>query len=128
MDPLYILIIGAVIVFVIFLIFGKKSSKEPFSDTSIDKLVKQAAKWSLESTTDQNPITSAMHANYGAAYLLALSDIASDKQIEDATGIDMLKFRNEIMTAQDNAMRKLSNVCQAYIPNNSSYLMQIANS
>ena len=38
-----------------------------------------------------------LHANYGAGYLWALKDIATDSEIQKATGINLGDFENEIV-------------------------------
>ena len=67
----------------------------------IKTLTRQAARWSVASTQDESPMVAVLHANYGAGYLWALKDIATDQQISSATGIDIPK-RNHGHPRQGN--------------------------
>lgn len=91
----------------------------------IKTLVRQSARWSTASLQDNNSMIAVLHANYGAGYLWALFDIATTSEIEQATSIDVLKFRNAIIEAQDKATKKMAQLCPAYAPE-LSYLSKIA--
>jgi len=56
--------------------------------------------------------------------LWALKDIATAKQIKNATGIDLDQFTNEIVKIQDNATQEMIKVCPKYAPPR-TYLSQI---
>ena len=90
----------------------------------ISTLVRQASRWSTAAEQDESPLIAVLHANYGAGYLWALKDIATDYQIEKATGINLLKFENEIMKIQDDATKKMASICKDYAPE-SSYLTKL---
>ena len=90
-------------------------------------LARQASKWSLTSMQDKNEIIALVHANYGVAYLMALRDLASDSEIEKATGLDITKFRNRIIDIQSSVTRKLAKSCPDYAPPD-DYLANIATS
>ena len=92
--------------------------------SSIQILVRQAARWSTAANQDQNPMIAVLHANYGAGYLWALKDIATDDQIKKATNIDIIKFKDEIIKTQDNATKKMIKVCPDFGPV-STYLTKI---
>ena len=79
-------------------------------------LVRQAARWSTAAKQDKNSMVEILHANYGAAYLFAIKDIASSEQISQATGIDVLKFEKEIISIQDNATKKMVKLCKKFAP------------
>ena len=66
-----------------------------------------------------------LHGNYGAAYLWSLRDIATDNDIEKITGLDIIKFRDEITKVQDNATKRMAKLCPKYAPE-ASYLAKIA--
>ena len=87
--------------------------------------MRQAARWSVAARQDKSSMIAVLHANYGAGYLWALQDIASKQEIEAATGIDLQRFRKEIIDTQDNATRAMSALCPAYAPP-SSYLSKLA--
>ena len=87
----------------------------------IQKLTRQAARWSTAAAQDENSMIAVLHANYGAGYLWALKDIASDKQIEMATGLNAKKFENEIVKTQDTVTTQMARYCPKYAPK-STYL------
>ena len=90
----------------------------------IQTITRQAARWSTAASQDENPMIRVLHANYGAGYLWALRDVASADDIRDATGLDVLKFQSEIVAAQDDATRKMIEVCPKYAPKQ-TYLTSI---
>lgn len=75
---------------------------------SIQKLVKQSARYATTAQQDTSPMTALLHANYAVSYLNALKDIATDNQIHNATGIDVKKFKEHIMNVQDMVTKKTS--------------------
>jgi hypothetical protein len=91
----------------------------------INKLVRQSARWATAAKQDKNSMIAVLHANYGAGYLWALKDIAKTEDIEEATGIDILKFEAEIVNTQDTATKYMAKLCPEYAPE-PSYLTKIA--
>ena len=90
-----------VLFFILIFIVKHRNTKAKLREDHIQKLVRQAARWSVAAQQDESPIIALLHANYGAGYLWALKDIASDSQIVSATGINLDKFTKEITTTQD---------------------------
>ncbi len=82
----------------------------------IKKLVRQAARWSTAAAQDENSMIAVLHANYGAGYLWALKDIATDKQIESASRLNAKKFEEEIVKVQDQSTKKMASLCPSYAP------------
>lgn len=78
---------------------------------SIRILARQASRWATAAKQDENAMIAVLHANYGAAYLWALKDIATDNEIEQVIGIDVLQFRNAIIKIQDDATKKMAMLC-----------------
>jgi hypothetical protein len=66
-----------------------------------------------------------LHANYGAGYLWALQDIATSQEIEEIAGIDWVRFKEEILVAQDQAAQRMAKACPEFAPQK-SYLSDIA--
>ena len=91
----------------------------------IRTLVRQAARWSTAAEQDENALVALLHANYGSGYLWALLDIARHDEIEKATGIDTMAFRDAIIAVQDKATRKVSAMCPGFAPQG-TYLAKIA--
>ena len=127
-NPLITFIIGALISFLIIELtnncFIHNDSKKVLNDI-IKKLIRQSARWSTASTQDKSALIAMLHANYGAGYLWALKDIASDSEIKTATGIDILRFENEITDAMDKATKKMIHSCPQYAPE-STYLTKLS--
>ena len=94
-------------------------------EKSIKTFIRQAARWSSAAKQDKNPIIAVLHANYGAGYLWALKDIATDNEIEKIGGIEIFKFRDEIVAIQDKANKELVRKCPGLVPEN-DYLAKIA--
>jgi len=118
-----ILLVILIIFFVLIIIkcLDKSYSKEE----QIKTLIRQSARWSFAAKQDKNPIISVLHANYGAGYLWALKDIATDTEIERIGNIDILRFRDEIVKVQDEANKKLIRSCPKLVPKD-NYLANIA--
>lgn len=119
----YKIIILVLVVIIAILIINNTKSNAKIN--TIKTLVRQAARWSTAANQDQNVLIAVLHSNYGAGYLWALKDIATDQEIYDATGIDVLKFRDEIIKIQDTTTRRLAELCPAYA-GPVSYLSKIA--
>lgn len=120
---LIILSILALLVYIVY--YPTKNTSDDSKKETIKTLVRQASRWSIAAKQDNNPMISVLHANYGAGYLWALRDIATDDEIYNATSIDILKFRDEITRIQDDSTRNLAKVCPNYAPSD-AYLTKIA--
>jgi len=92
----------------------------------IQKLVRQASRWSMAATQDKSPVIESIHANYGMGFLNVLLDIATEEQIKSATNIDVEKFKAEIIRIQKISNLKLMKLCPKYTINkNKPKLQQI---
>jgi len=121
------LISGILIVYLLIEIRNRcfiKSTSKQLLNSIIKILIRQCARWSTAAQQDQNSMIMVLHANYGAGYLWALKDIATDQQIMDATQIDMKKFTNEVVKIQDHATKKMALLCPKYAPQR-TYLTSI---
>tara|TARA_B110000261_G_C13002623_1_gene324885 strand:- start:179 stop:502 length:324 start_codon:yes stop_codon:yes gene_type:complete len=92
---------------------------------SIEKLVRQSARYAVAAQQDASPVIAILHANYAVAYLNALKDIATDSQIHNATGIDVKKFKDHVTNVQDMVTKKTSEKCPEFIGEVDIYLSQI---
>lgn len=90
----------------------------------INKLARQAARWSTAAKQDDSHLVAVLHANYGAGYLWALQDIATASQIKAATDIDLDKFNKEIVKIQDDTTLKMIQLCPDYGPEK-TYLSRV---
>ena len=106
-----------IILFFLLIIHKETASKN--MEKEIKTLVRQAARWSSAAKQDKNPMIAVLHSNYGAGFLWALKDIATQEQIEQATGIELLKFEKEITSVQDGAIKKMVMACPDFQPDKS---------
>ena len=95
---------------------------------AIDKLVRQSARYATAAQQDNSPVIAILHANYAAAYLYALKDIATDSQIHNATGIDVKKFTEHVTNVQDMVTKKTSKSCPDFAGQVNLYLAEIGGS
>lgn len=127
MEKLFIFLI---LVLVLFFWFKSDYDEHKESGLSkadmIQKLLRQAARWSIAAEQDELPMIAVLHANYGAGYLWALKDIASNEEIEKITGMNMMKVEKEITRIQDEATKKVYMACPQYGPDTSSYLVKVS--
>ena len=121
---IYGIILGMILMYIFIKNNKKKTNTEKQIDFAAKKLVRQAARWSTAAKQDNNSMIAVLHANYGAGYLWALKDIINTNTIEKKTGIDMMKFENEIIKIQDEATKKMIKLCPEYGPE-SSYLSNL---
>ena len=70
-------------------------------------LARQAARWATASVQDENPFVANLHGNYGAAFIFALRQVATDAEVEEATGMSAPEFERRIVAVQDVAARRL---------------------
>lgn len=117
---MYLYLIAAI--FVLFLMMQNKTRG---MNKAIEKLVRQSARYATAAQQDASPVIAVLHANYGAAYLYALKDIATDSQIHNATGIDVKKFKEHVTNVQDMVTRKTSEKCPEFVGEVDIYLAQI---
>lgn len=99
------------------------SQPKPLDD-AVRTLTRQAARWTTAALQDENPMIAVLHANYGAGYLWAITDIVTSSEFEKMTGLDYIKFRDEITKAQDWATQKAVGECPSFGPPR-TYLTEI---
>ena len=104
--------------FILAFIFIKNSSCNcvKVKDDVVSKLGRQAARWTTAAAQDKNLMIQVLHANYGMAFLLAIQEIATGKEFYRATGLDLMRFENEILFLQDKVTRKLNRQCKGFGP------------
>ena len=116
MKLIYGIILGMIIMYIITNNNKKKNNTEKQIEFAAQKLIRQAARWSTAAKQDKNSMIAVLHANYGAGYLWALKEIIKVDIIEKKTGIDMMKFENEIIKIQDEATKNMAKLCPKYAP------------
>ena len=116
------ILIGILLGFILFYLFSEIRNRCFISDSNyqmvnqiILTLVRQISRWSNAAIQDKTPIIEVLHANYGAGYLWALTDVFTTQQIQTATNMsndEYMKFKDKIVGIQDNATKKLVKLCQ----------------
>ena len=105
-----IIVLLLIIIFVLLCTCGRKTITYNKKE-DIQTLLRQSARWAVAAEQDLNPFIKNLHGNYGAGYLFALQEIATDEEIKLATGIDIHQFKKEITRIQDNGLRSLAKIC-----------------
>jgi hypothetical protein len=113
------------IIYILYNIVYRERDGSLKTDEIIQVLVRSCARWAVASLQDTSPLIATLHANYSAGYLWALQDSFTDKQIINATGIDIIKFQKRITEIQDVATRRLIKVCPAYAIDLDKYLARV---
>ena len=117
---MYLYLIAAI--FVLFLMMQNKTRG---MNKSIEKLIRQSARYATAAQQDKSPVIAVLHANYATAYLYAVKDIANESQIHNATGIDVKKFKEHVTNVQDMVTKKTSEECPNFAGDVDIYLAQI---
>ncbi len=93
---------------------------------AMKSLAIQAARWSIAAHQDKNPFIANLHANYGVAYAMGLRSIGTDKEIKNATGIEIKMLENSVINAQRKAAQMLFTACPSIIPLDDPYLAMLS--
>jgi len=117
---MWLYLLAALLIFLVFVRGSNGASK-----ASIEKLVRQSARFATAAQQDESPLVSVLHANYSAGYLWALKDIATPKQIHNATGVDINKFEEHISNVQDMVTKKTLKKCPEFAGDVDLYLATI---
>lgn len=121
MIQLYVILL----IYIIFYYSTFKKKERISKKEIIQKLLRQAARWSTAARQDKALMIKVLHACYGAGYLWALKEIATVEEIERNSNVDMTKFEKEITSTMDNAQMEMIRSCEKYPPKR-SYLTQLA--
>jgi hypothetical protein len=117
---MWLYLLAALLIFLVFVRGSNGASK-----ASIEKLVRQSARFATAAQQDESPLVSVLHANYSAGYLWALKDIATPRQIHNATGVDINKFEEHISNVQDMVTKKTLKRCPEFAGDVDLYLATI---
>jgi hypothetical protein len=117
---MWLYLLAALLIFFVFIRGTNGASR-----ATIEKLVRQSARFATAAQQDESPLVSVLHANYSAGYLWALKDIATPKQIHNATGVDIKKFEEHITNVQDMVTKKTLKKCPEFAGDVDLYLATI---
>ena len=121
-NILLIFLISSIVIN-LYLIF-RNCEIEEYKKFIVNKLIRQASRWSVASKQDKSSMIAVLHANYGVGYLWSMKDILSDNEIEKYGNIDLNKFENEILEIQDKSTKYMAKLCPSYAPE-PSYLSKL---
>ena len=113
-------------IIIIVVMFAMRHSSNTSLKSSIKQLMRQAARYATAAQQDAAPLMAVLHANYAAAYMYAMLDIATDSQIHNMTGVDMKKFREHVTNVQDMVTKKTVDKCPEFAGEIDLYLSTIA--
>lgn len=117
----YLYLIAAIVV-----LYLMMKNKAKSMNVAIENLIRQSARYAVAAQQDASPLIATLHANYSAAYFYAAKDIATDSQIHNATGVDVLKFKEHITNVQDMVTRRTVEKCPEFSGEVDLYLSTIA--
>lgn len=107
-------VIGVLVAFVLLELIRKcyiSSSGKQIQQKYLRTLARQAERWTVAAEQDDNPLIAVLHANYGAGYMWAMDDIASEREIEEIIESSYDEFRGRIVRNQDKAAQQLIDKC-----------------
>lgn len=105
---------------------GSRQQQKGVPASVLQTLVRNAARWATAAAQDTSPLIAVLHANYGAAYVWALQDVATPEVIEAATGVDFVRLRTEVVNVQQQATQQMVDKCPSYVPNRGDWLAAVA--
>lgn len=105
-----------VIVFLALVVMWLVLEKQDGPSSNVRVLYRQAARYAVAASQDQQPVIAVLHANYAMGYLLALKDLVTAEEFKRATGQDLLNFEQEIARVQDAATLQLVKASPNLVP------------
>jgi hypothetical protein len=75
--------------------------------TRIRSLIQRSAEFAVQAQQDTAPVQAIVHATYANAYLDALKSISSDREIQQASGVDVKVFGEHINNVQHSVTQKV---------------------
>jgi hypothetical protein len=109
----YMNIIIFVSLIILYYIFNYCVNNNDNKYKNIRTLIRQTARWAIASEQDESPMVAVLHANYAVGYLQALQDIYTENDINKF--IDLQDFKYKLYKIQDDAVKKVVNICPEYV-------------
>jgi hypothetical protein len=97
-----------VAIFILILVMQNKSRG---MKQSIEKLVRQSARYATAAQQDKSPVIAVL--------------LATESQIHNATGINVKKFKEHVINVQDMVTKKTTDSCPEFAGNVDIYLAEI---
>ena len=89
-------------------------------------LLRQSARYAIAAQQDESPLIAVLHINYAAAYFYAAKDIATDREIFNATGVDVQDYKQHLSKIQDSVSRQAYGACPEFVGDVDLYMGKIA--
>lgn len=89
-------------------------------------LLRQSARYAIAAQQDESPLIAVLHINYAAAYFYAAKDIATDREIFNATGVDVQEYKQHLSKIQDSVSRQAYGACPEFVGDVDLYMGKIA--
>lgn len=89
-------------------------------------LLRQSARYAIAAQQDESPLIAVLHINYAAAYFYAAKDIATDREIFNATGVDVQDYKQHLSKIQDSVSRQAYGACPEFVGEVDLYMGKIA--
>jgi hypothetical protein len=87
-----------------------KQYSKPFL-RKIKTFIEQATRWNAMATQDTNSILQLVHCNYALAYAQVVKNVASYKDIENITGIDINELIYYLEECQSASIKNIGQQC-----------------
>lgn len=120
------LIITILLIVSIIYIYYRYRTETSEKGRIINNILRQSSRWAVASQQDLSPLIRLLHANYAAGYLWALRDTFTDSEIEEYSGIDIIEYRDKIISIQDSSTRAVTAKCPEFIGDGDESLFKIA--
>lgn len=92
----------------------------------VKQLMRQSARYATAAQQDAAPLMAVLHANYAAAYMYAMLELAPDNEIHNMTGVDVTTFKEHVLNVQDMVTKKTVEKCPDFAGEIDLYLSTIA--
>ena len=92
----------------------------------LSTLLRQSARYAIAAQQDESPLIAVLHINYAAAYFYAAKDIATDREIFNATGVDVQDYKQHLSKIQDSVSRQAYGACPEFVGEVDLYMGKIA--
>tara|TARA_R110002073_G_scaffold302919_1_gene470707 strand:+ start:338 stop:730 length:393 start_codon:yes stop_codon:yes gene_type:complete len=96
------LIIVAIVILGLFYL-----SRRGIPHDKVRSLVQRSAAFAVQAQQDTAPVQSIVHATYANAYLDALKNMSSEREIQQASGVNLKVFEEHINNVQSSVTQKV---------------------
>ena len=93
----------------------------------IKSLIQKCASYAVQAQQDTSPVQGMLHANYAAAYLSALKEVSTERQIQQVGSVNIRTFEEHILNVQKSVTDKALQAVPELAGKVDLYLQSIAN-